>query len=100
MPAARAGGGPRCAASPLLRCSRRFARSEARWYRPPMPCVVVRYHEIALKGGNRPRFVSRLVSNLREATAGLGVRRAESLPGRIVLWLADGADVDEIRERV
>ncbi len=65
-----------------------------------MACVVVRYHEIALKGGNRHRFVSRLVSNLREATAGLGVRRAQSLPGRVVLWLADGADVDAIRERV
>ena len=65
-----------------------------------MACVVVRYHEIALKGGNRPRFVARLVSNLRAATAGLGVTHAQSLPGRIVLSLADGADVDEIRARV
>ncbi len=65
-----------------------------------MACVVVRYHEIALKGGNRPRFVARLVSNLRAATAGLGVTRAQSLPGRIVLWLADGAAVDEIRPRI
>jgi tRNA uracil 4-sulfurtransferase len=64
-----------------------------------MPCVVVRYHEIALKGGNRHRFVSRLVSNLRAATAGLGVTRAQSLPGRVVLWLAEGADLDEICAR-
>jgi len=62
--------------------------------------VVVRYHEIALKGGNRQRFVARLVENLRVVTAGLGVRSAQSLPGRIVLWLADDAAVDEIRARV
>ena len=65
-----------------------------------MACVVVRYHEIALKGGNRPRFVARLVANLRAATAGLGVNRAQSLPGRIVLWLDDGAALEEIRARV
>jgi thiamine biosynthesis protein ThiI len=65
-----------------------------------MGCVVVRYHEIALKGGNRQRFVARLVSNLREATHGLGVRSAQSLPGRIVLWLADAAAEDEICARI
>ncbi len=65
-----------------------------------MRCAVVRYHEIALKGGNRQRFVARLVSNLRESTAGLGVRGAQSLPGRIVLWLAADAADDEIRTRI
>lgn len=58
--------------------------------------VVIRYHEIALKGGNRQRFVGRLVRNLREATAGLGVRAAQSLPGRVVLWLEEGADVEAV----
>jgi len=65
-----------------------------------MPGVVVRYHEIALKAGNRQRFVARLVGNLREVTAGLGVRGAQSLPGRIVLWLGRDADLDEIRARI
>jgi thiamine biosynthesis protein ThiI len=65
-----------------------------------MACVVVRYHEIALKGGNRPRFVARLIQNLRDATAGLGVTRAQSLPGRIVLWLAAGADVEGVCARI
>jgi thiamine biosynthesis protein ThiI len=65
-----------------------------------VPCIVVRYHEIALKGGNRQRFVACLVRNLRESTAGLGVRGARSLPGRIVLRLADGADVEAICARV
>jgi thiamine biosynthesis protein ThiI len=65
-----------------------------------MACVVVRYHEIALKGGNRPRFVARLIQNLRDATAGLGVTRAQSLPGRIVLWLAADADVAGVCARI
>src|SRR5262249_9740116 len=75
---------------------RRFARPEGRCYRPAMPGVVVRYHEIALKAGNRPR----LVATLREVPAGLGVRGAQSLPGRIVLWLARDAALDEIRARI
>ena len=65
-----------------------------------MHCVVVRYHEIALKGGNRQRFVARLVSNLRAATAGLGVLRAQSLPGRVVMWMAADAAVEEVCGRV
>jgi len=65
-----------------------------------MPCVVVRYHEIALKGGNRQRFVQRLMSNLRDATSGLGVRSAHSLPGRVVLRLAEDAAIAAVCERV
>ncbi len=56
-----------------------------------MACVVVRYHEIALKGGNRHRFVARLVSNLREMTAGLGVTRAQSLPADVAVLLPAAA---------
>ncbi|MCC6847996.1 MAG: tRNA 4-thiouridine(8) synthase ThiI [Deltaproteobacteria bacterium] len=65
-----------------------------------MACVVVRYHEIALKGGNRQRFVQRLIANLRAATTGLGVRSADGLPGRIVLRLAPEAPVGAVCERV
>jgi thiamine biosynthesis protein ThiI len=65
-----------------------------------MACVVVRYHEIALKGGNRQRFVQRLITNLRDATTGLDVRSADSLPGRIVMRLAADAPIDVICERV
>ncbi len=69
-------------------------------YGLPMACIVVRYHEIALKGGNRQRFVQRLISNLRDATTGLGVRSADSLPGRIVLRVTADASVEAICERV
>ena len=61
---------------------------------------MVRYHEIALKGGNRQRFVQRLIANLRDATTGLGVRTAESLQGRVVLRLAIGncrTNEDDVR---
>lgn len=66
----------------------------------PSPCVVVHYHEISLKGGNRPLFLRRLGRNLLEATAGCGVRGIRRLPGRLVLDLGEGADLGLIRERV
>jgi tRNA uracil 4-sulfurtransferase len=69
-------------------------------YRRAMSCLVVRYHEIALKGGNRQRFVGRLMDNLRDVTRGLGVRSVQSLPGRIALWLEVTANTEEIRARV
>ena len=43
--------------------------------------------EIALKGRNRPWFVSRLVRNIREATSDLGVREVRALMGRIEVVL-------------
>jgi thiamine biosynthesis protein ThiI len=64
------------------------------------PCLVVHYHEISLKGGNRPLFIRRLGRNLQEATAGCGVRGLRRLPGRLVLDLAPGADLDLLRARV
>ena len=64
------------------------------------PACVVHYHEISLKGGNRPLFLRRLSENLRRATAGCGVRAIRRLPGRLVLDLAAGADLAGLQERV
>ena len=64
------------------------------------PAAVVHYHEISLKGGNRPLFLRRLAENLRRATAGCGVRAIRRLPGRLVLDLAPDADVAGIEARV
>jgi tRNA uracil 4-sulfurtransferase len=64
------------------------------------PCVVVHYHEIALKGQNRPMFVRRLAENLRTATQGLGVKEVRRLTGRLVLMLAPMAALEEIRRQV
>jgi thiamine biosynthesis protein ThiI len=64
------------------------------------PVVVVHYHEISLKGGNRPLFLRRLGENLRRATAGCGVRGVRRLPGRLVVDLQDGADPKLLGERI
>jgi thiamine biosynthesis protein ThiI len=62
--------------------------------------VLVHYHEIALKRGNRPAFVNRLVDNVGRALRGTGVRRVRSVPGRIVVNLAPHADWAEISRRL
>jgi thiamine biosynthesis protein ThiI len=62
--------------------------------------VVVHYHEIALKGRNRPYFVSRLVENLRQLTGGLGVTTVAPLPGRIVVTAEDDTPWEALRERI
>ncbi len=64
------------------------------------PFVLVHYHEIALKGKNRPMFVGRLAGNLRAATQGLGVKEVRRLTGRIGLMLEPNAAVGEICGRV
>ena len=52
--------------------------------RPPNR-VVVHYHEVALKRGNRPAFVNQLMNNIGAALRGTGVKRVRSAPGRIVV---------------
>jgi thiamine biosynthesis protein ThiI len=64
------------------------------------PIAVVHYHEISLKGGNRPLFLRRLEANLTRATVGCGVRRVRRLPGRVVLDLAPEADPASVRSRL
>jgi thiamine biosynthesis protein ThiI len=65
-----------------------------------MTSVIVHYQEIALKGKNRPWFVARLVRNLREMTADVGVRQVKVLMGRIELVLEPGAEWPAIKERL
>lgn len=62
--------------------------------------VLVRYHEIALKGRNRPRFINQLMQNLRTATVGRGVRGVRASHNGIVLDLSPGADWQAIKEAV
>ena len=65
-----------------------------------MKSIVVHYQEIALKGNNRPWFVSRLARNLRSATKDVGVREVRVLMGRIELVVTPEADWDTVRRRV
>src|ERR1700687_1092023 len=64
-----------------------------------MNSIVVHYKELALKGKNRPWFIQRLVRNLREALAGLGVKSVRSVMGRIDIDLGS-ARWDEASDRI
>ena len=65
-----------------------------------MRSIIVHYQEIALKGNNRPWFVSRLARNLRTATKGTGVKEVRVLMGRIEILMHDDADWKAVRDRV
>jgi len=67
---------------------------------PRSDCVVVHYHEIALKGDNRPMFVRRLAENLRKAARDLGGVRILTPYGRILIELQEGLDWSILRERI
>jgi thiamine biosynthesis protein ThiI len=65
-----------------------------------MTSIVVHYQEIALKGRNRPYFISKLVHNLRKQTAGLDVKDVRALMGRIEIVLGPSASYEQVGERV
>lgn len=62
--------------------------------------IVVHYHEVALKRGNRPMFVGQLMDNIGAVLRGTGVRRVRSAPGRIIVHLKPDADWAEISRRL
>ncbi|HEX6738637.1 MAG TPA: tRNA uracil 4-sulfurtransferase ThiI [Vicinamibacteria bacterium] len=62
--------------------------------------VVVRYHEIALKGGNRPFFVQKLVESLKRATSDFAGARVQVLPGRLSVEVPDEIGWDVVRARL
>ncbi len=62
--------------------------------------VIVHYDEIALKGKNRNVFEAQLIRNVKRALSGCGYRSVEKLPGRVLVYLRDDADVIEIQKRL
>jgi thiamine biosynthesis protein ThiI len=62
--------------------------------------IVLRYHEIALKGRNRPFFVGRLAENVVRATADLPVGTPRRASARLLLPLRDPAAWPEARGRL
>lgn len=62
--------------------------------------VIIHYHEIGLKGRNRPRFEKRLLNNVLERTKGHGVASGERLSGRLMLRLEPGASWSAVRRRL
>jgi len=62
--------------------------------------IVVHYHEVWLKGRNRRFFLRMLQSSLRLALQRLPVRRVEPLGDRMIVWLGDGAVLQEVVARI
>jgi tRNA uracil 4-sulfurtransferase len=63
------------------------------------PVIVVHYHEISLKRGNRPLFLRQLARNLARAVADVGPVNVRQRPGRIVLDLEGHAQPEIVLER-
>ena len=61
--------------------------------------IIARYHEIALKGRNRPFFVDKLARNLRRATSDLG-GKVQILAGRVGIEVPDETPWETTRERI
>jgi tRNA uracil 4-sulfurtransferase len=64
------------------------------------PVIVVHYHELWLKGRNRRFFLRKLCTALRVSLQGIPIERVEQPGDRIVVWLGDGASLEEARARV
>jgi thiamine biosynthesis protein ThiI len=64
------------------------------------PCVIVHYHEISLKRGNRPLFLRRLQENIARAVSDLGPVTVVQRPGRIVVDLEGHEHAEAARERL
>jgi len=62
--------------------------------------IVLRYHEIALKGRNRPYFVRRLVEHIERVTADLPLGPIGRASARLILPLRDAAAWPEARRRL
>jgi thiamine biosynthesis protein ThiI len=62
--------------------------------------IVLRYHEIVLKGRNRPFFVRRLSTNVTRTLAELPVGRVRRASARLFVPLHDPERWPEVRERL
>jgi thiamine biosynthesis protein ThiI len=65
-----------------------------------MDSILIRYHEIALKKGNRPYFTELLKRNLLSAVKDLGVKEIRSLPARLLLTFKGDVDPERAIQRV
>ncbi|WP_447977539.1 tRNA uracil 4-sulfurtransferase ThiI [Candidatus Nitrospira bockiana] len=65
-----------------------------------MRCAILHYHELGLKGRNRPYFEQRLVRHLRLVLRGTGAKQVDALHGRIRVMLGPEASWDTVRDRL
>jgi len=66
----------------------------------PAGHIVVHYHELWLKRGNRRFFLHKLRLALRRALEGIAVARISEPADRLVIELADATDVERALERL
>ena len=59
--------------------------------------VLVRYHEVGLKGRNRPAFVNQLVANLKRSLVAVTGARVRAEQGQIVITAPDGTPPEDLR---
>ena len=62
--------------------------------------VLIRFHEVALKGRNRPLFINALVDGVRRATDGLGVRRVWAVHLLVRMTLEPESSWEAVRGRL
>ncbi|MFZ0818446.1 MAG: tRNA uracil 4-sulfurtransferase ThiI [Candidatus Acidiferrales bacterium] len=62
--------------------------------------IVVHYHELWLKGGNRRFFLGKLITALRKSLEDLGLAKLHCPGDRILLELDEGAPMEPVLERV
>jgi tRNA uracil 4-sulfurtransferase len=65
-----------------------------------MNSVLIRYHEIALKKGNRSYFTELLKRNLVSAVKDLGIKETRSLPARLLLTFKNDIDPQIVLGRI
>jgi len=76
------------------------AASKLQFIKMTPPAIVVHYHELWLKGGNRDFFLGKLLTALRRSLEGISVVRIEKPGDRFVVRLAEGAPMEEASARI
>jgi thiamine biosynthesis protein ThiI len=66
----------------------------------PKHHIVVHYHELWLKGGNRHFFIGRLVTAVRQSLEGLGLAKLHCPGDRILIELEEGASIEPVIARL
>src|SRR5688500_8929314 len=62
--------------------------------------LVVHYHELGLKKGNRDYFEKRLCQNIRATLANCGCGEVRRISGRLLVTLKSDSNLAEIRKRM
>ena len=76
------------------------AKPELICYLQRMDSALIRYHEIALKKGNRQYFTELLKRNLLAAVKDLGAKEIRNLPARLLLTFKNDVHADIVIQRL